>query len=75
MQIGYFTERPYRWIDEEEVLQNKAYFAIPNERFGITSAERTTTTTSSTSTSQPKSSASTPWRSTSTTATRTAWAA
>ena len=33
MQIAYFTERPYRHIDEEEVLQNRAFFAVPNEQF------------------------------------------
>ncbi|MFN0089762.1 MAG: LLM class flavin-dependent oxidoreductase [Acidimicrobiales bacterium] len=33
MQIGYFTERPYRWLDEDDVLRNKAFFALPNDRF------------------------------------------
>ena len=33
MQIGYFTERPYRWLDEDDVLRNKAFFAMPNDRF------------------------------------------
>jgi len=33
MIIGYFTERPYRWIPEEEVLRNHAYFAISNRFF------------------------------------------
>ncbi|MDH4147950.1 MAG: LLM class flavin-dependent oxidoreductase [Acidimicrobiia bacterium] len=33
MQIGYFTERPYRWLDEEDLLRNKAFFALPNEHF------------------------------------------
>lgn len=33
MQIGYFTERPYRWLDEDDVLRNEAFFALPNDRF------------------------------------------
>lgn len=33
MQIGYFTERPYRWLDEDDILRNKAFFAMPNDRF------------------------------------------
>jgi alkanesulfonate monooxygenase SsuD/methylene tetrahydromethanopterin reductase-like flavin-dependent oxidoreductase (luciferase family) len=33
VQIGYFTERPYRWLDEDEVLENRAFFAVPNSRF------------------------------------------
>lgn len=31
MIIGYFTERPYRWVPEEEILRNNAYFAISNK--------------------------------------------
>jgi alkanesulfonate monooxygenase SsuD/methylene tetrahydromethanopterin reductase-like flavin-dependent oxidoreductase (luciferase family) len=33
MQVGYFTERPYRWLPEEEVLRNRAFFAISNKFF------------------------------------------
>ena len=33
MQIGYFTERPYRWLLEEEVLKHRAFFAISNAQF------------------------------------------
>ena len=33
MQIAYFTERPYRHIDEDEVLKNRAHFAVSNEFF------------------------------------------
>jgi len=33
MQIGYFTERPYRWLPEEEILQNRGYFAVSNSHF------------------------------------------
>ena len=33
MQVGYFTERPYRWLPEEEVLKNRAFFAISNKFF------------------------------------------
>jgi len=31
VQIGYFTERPYRWLPEEEILKNRAFFAISNK--------------------------------------------
>jgi len=30
MKIGYFTERPYRWLPEEEILKNHAFFAVSN---------------------------------------------
>jgi len=33
MQIGYFTERPYRWLPEGEVLKHRAFFAISNAQF------------------------------------------
>ena len=33
MQFSYFTERPYRGVDEDAVLKNKAFFALPNEQF------------------------------------------
>ena len=33
MQFSYFTERPYRGLDEDEILKNKAYFAVPNSLF------------------------------------------
>lgn len=33
MHIAYFTERPYRAIDEDDILANKAYFAVPNSKF------------------------------------------
>jgi len=33
MKIGYFTERPYRWIPEEEILKNHGYFAVSNRFF------------------------------------------
>ena len=33
MQVGYFTERPYRWLPEEEILKNRAFFAISNKFF------------------------------------------
>jgi alkanesulfonate monooxygenase SsuD/methylene tetrahydromethanopterin reductase-like flavin-dependent oxidoreductase (luciferase family) len=33
MQVGYFTERPYRWLDEDDVLRNQSFFALPNDRF------------------------------------------
>jgi alkanesulfonate monooxygenase SsuD/methylene tetrahydromethanopterin reductase-like flavin-dependent oxidoreductase (luciferase family) len=33
MKIAYFTERPYRWIPEDEVLKNKAFFAVSNTHF------------------------------------------
>jgi alkanesulfonate monooxygenase SsuD/methylene tetrahydromethanopterin reductase-like flavin-dependent oxidoreductase (luciferase family) len=33
MIIGYFTERPYRWVPEDEVLRNEAFFAVSNKYF------------------------------------------
>lgn len=33
MQAGYFTERPYRWVPEEEVFRNHGYFAVSNKFF------------------------------------------
>jgi alkanesulfonate monooxygenase SsuD/methylene tetrahydromethanopterin reductase-like flavin-dependent oxidoreductase (luciferase family) len=33
MQVGYFTERPYRWLPEEEILKNRAFFGISNKFF------------------------------------------
>jgi alkanesulfonate monooxygenase SsuD/methylene tetrahydromethanopterin reductase-like flavin-dependent oxidoreductase (luciferase family) len=33
MKIGYFTERPYRWLPEEEILKNHGYFAVSNRFF------------------------------------------
>ena len=33
MHIAYFTERPYRHIDEDKILKNRAYFAVSNEFF------------------------------------------
>ena len=33
MQISYFTERPYRGLNEDEILKNKAYFAVSNALF------------------------------------------
>jgi alkanesulfonate monooxygenase SsuD/methylene tetrahydromethanopterin reductase-like flavin-dependent oxidoreductase (luciferase family) len=33
MQIGYFTERPYRGLPEELILKNRAFFAVSNQHF------------------------------------------
>jgi alkanesulfonate monooxygenase SsuD/methylene tetrahydromethanopterin reductase-like flavin-dependent oxidoreductase (luciferase family) len=33
MKIGYFTERPYRWLPEDVILKNHAYFAVSNSYF------------------------------------------
>lgn len=33
MKIAHFTERPYRWVPEDEILKNRAYFAVPNTFF------------------------------------------
>ncbi|MDH4147985.1 MAG: LLM class flavin-dependent oxidoreductase [Acidimicrobiia bacterium] len=33
MHVAYFTERPYRWVDEDDLIRNKAYFALPNAQF------------------------------------------
>ena len=33
MKVAYFTERPYRWVPEDAVLENRAFFAVPNKYF------------------------------------------
>src|SRR5260370_18532566 len=33
MKIGYFTERPVRWIPEEVILRNGGHFAVSNTYF------------------------------------------
>jgi alkanesulfonate monooxygenase SsuD/methylene tetrahydromethanopterin reductase-like flavin-dependent oxidoreductase (luciferase family) len=33
MKVAYFTERPYRWVPEDEVLKNRAFFALSNQHF------------------------------------------
>ncbi|MEZ5236554.1 MAG: hypothetical protein R2749_28245 [Acidimicrobiales bacterium] len=33
MHVAYFTERPYRWVPEDDVIRNKAFFALPNSLF------------------------------------------
>jgi alkanesulfonate monooxygenase SsuD/methylene tetrahydromethanopterin reductase-like flavin-dependent oxidoreductase (luciferase family) len=33
MKIAYFTERPYRWVPEDEVFKNHAFFAVSNQYF------------------------------------------
>jgi alkanesulfonate monooxygenase SsuD/methylene tetrahydromethanopterin reductase-like flavin-dependent oxidoreductase (luciferase family) len=33
MIIGYFTERPYRWVNEDDVLKNQGFFAVSNSHF------------------------------------------
>lgn len=33
MKIGYFTERPYRWVPEEAVFKNHAFFGVSNAYF------------------------------------------
>src|SRR5260370_14606489 len=33
MKIGYFTERPVRWIPEEVILRNGGHFAVSNSYF------------------------------------------
>ena len=33
MQVGYFTERPYRWLPEEEVLKNGGFFGVSNRLY------------------------------------------
>ena len=41
MDVVYFTERPYRGLAEDEVLERGAFFGFPNERFdrGLASAD------------------------------------
>jgi alkanesulfonate monooxygenase SsuD/methylene tetrahydromethanopterin reductase-like flavin-dependent oxidoreductase (luciferase family) len=33
MKVGYFTERPVRWVPEEVILRNGAHFAVSNKYF------------------------------------------
>jgi hypothetical protein len=33
MKVGYCTERPYRWVAEDDVLKNHAFFALSNPHF------------------------------------------
>src|ERR1700734_827511 len=33
MQVGFFTERPYRWLPEEEILKNGAFFAVSSQLY------------------------------------------
>ena len=33
MKVGYFTERPVRWVPEEVILKNGAHFAVSNSYF------------------------------------------
>ena len=33
MKIGYFTERPYRWLPEDVIRKNHAFFAVSNSYF------------------------------------------
>jgi len=33
MKIGYFTERPVRWLPEEVILKNGAHFAVSNKYY------------------------------------------
>ena len=33
MHFGYFTERPYRWLDEEVVLRTRSFFGTSNSHF------------------------------------------
>jgi len=33
MKLAYFTERPYRWLDEDIVLKNRAFFGVSNSHF------------------------------------------
>lgn len=33
MYIAHFTERPVRWLPEDEILKNRAYFAVSNQFF------------------------------------------
>lgn len=55
MKLGYFTERPYRWVKEEEVLKNKAFLRY-RMHSSIVRRLLTITTTSSTKLAMPKNS-------------------
>ena len=74
MIFGYFTERPYRHLDEDKVLENKAFFAVSNSNFDR-EKRPTTITTILTNIVMPRKWALMPLCSMSTTATLSAWAA
>ena len=33
MHVAHFTERPVRFLHEDEILKNRAYFAVSNKFF------------------------------------------
>ena len=33
MQLMYFTERPYRYVPEDEVIKHGGFFGLPNKFF------------------------------------------
>jgi hypothetical protein len=33
MILMYFTERPYRYVPEDEVIKHGAFFGLPNKFF------------------------------------------
>ena len=33
MKVGYFTERPARWVPEDVILRNGGHFAVSNSYF------------------------------------------
>ena len=41
MQLAAFTERPYRWVPEDEVLRNRSFFAASNAHFDAPKAAAT----------------------------------
>ena len=55
MHITYFTERPYRWLDEDDVLSQPVRSSPSRTARSIGARLRTTTTTSSTSTATQRS--------------------
>jgi alkanesulfonate monooxygenase SsuD/methylene tetrahydromethanopterin reductase-like flavin-dependent oxidoreductase (luciferase family) len=40
MLFGYYTERPYRGLSEDEILRHGSYFSMPNARFDPEIANR-----------------------------------
>ncbi len=74
MHIMHFTERPYKYVPEEEVIKNRSFFGVPNHFYDAEARRATSTTSISTKPFTPRKSASTRSCSTSITAIRSAWA-
>jgi len=74
MKVGYFTERPARWVPEEAILRNGGHFGVSNSYFDREKRPKTTTI-SSTRIYMPRNWASTSFALNEHHGTRSAWAA